>query len=280
MQQASIELDGPHRGIHIAYVDWGNPAAERVILCVHGLTRNCHDFDFLATALANENVRVIAVDVVGRGHSSKLINPKNYTVVNYAQQMRRFHALLNLPRVDWIGTSMGGIIGMLLAAEDNSPINRLILNDIGPFVGKKALEHIKAYLGLDLVFADLNEVERHLRFIHVGFGHLTNAQWRHLAIHSAYQKDAGWRLRYDPAIRIPYLEIASADIDLWPVWHKIHCPTYVLRGEESPILDYKTAEAMKIRGPHAELMTFTNVSHAPALMSSDQIFTIQHWLEL
>ena len=180
---------------------------------------------------------------------------------------------------------MGGIIGMFLAAQDASEgrsrrLRRLVLNDIGPFVPKSALKQLQSYLGLDLRFDSLVELEKHLRFIHAGFGPLSDAQWRHLAQHSSRETADGWRLLYDPAIRVPYMEIADEDIDMWALWDQIDCPTYVLRGGESPLLTLQTANEMRRRGPKAEVVTIAGVGHAPALMSRDQIFTIERWLGL
>jgi pimeloyl-ACP methyl ester carboxylesterase len=278
MRLASARLDGDSEGVELGYVDWGNPAAARTVVCVHGLTRNSRDFDVLAEALADLGARVIAIDMVGRGRSSRLTDPKGYTVGNYAVHVARFLALLRLNGIDWVGTSMGGLIGMTLAARDESPIKRLVLNDVGPLVPKSALADIRAYLGLDLKFATLDELEQHLRVIHAGFGPLTDDQWRHLAHHSAREADGVWRLSYDPAIRIPYAQSADADLDLWQAWEKIACPTLVLRGAESPILSADTVERMRVSGPRAEVATFAGVGHAPALMAEDQIAAVAHWL--
>lgn len=278
MKLETIALDGAYSGIELGYVDWGGPT-HRTVVCVHGLTRNARDFDALAQALAARGLRVIAVDVVGRGRSSWLGDPKDYVVPNYVGHFSRFLALLGLERVDWVGTSMGGIIGMGLAAAEASPIARLVLNDVGPFVPREALMQIQTYLGLDLVFASLEEVERHLRTVHAGFGRLEDREWRHLAEHGSLRKEEGWRLRYDPAIRIPYAELTAADIDLWALWDRISAPTLVLRGAESTLLTEETAEDMRRRGPKARLVTIPGAGHAPALMAADQIEAVASWLD-
>jgi pimeloyl-ACP methyl ester carboxylesterase len=278
MRLLTQQLDGPHGDVMLGYVEWGAPDAEQVIVCVHGLTRNARDFDVLAAALATEGARVLAIDVVGRGRSSWLADPQGYALPLYAQQIARLLQLLDLPPVDWIGTSMGGLIGMALAATDAPPMRRLVLNDVGPFVPKLALSLIKTYLGLDLVFPSLEALERHLRQIHAPFGPLTDDQWRHLAEHSARQDADGWRLRYDPAIRVPYQDLADADLDLWPLWDQIRCPTLLLRGGDSILLTEATAAEMTQRGPKATLATFPGIGHAPALMAPDQIEAIRRWL--
>lgn len=280
MTPARQALEGTHAGLELAYLDWGPKGASRVVVCVHGLTRNAHDFDVLAEALARRGARVLAVDVVGRGHSSWLDDPAGYTVPDYASQLGQFLELLHLPEVDWVGTSMGGFIGMLLAAAETSPIRRLVLNDIGPFVPQHTLQEIRAYLGLDLLFASLHAVEHHLRLIHAPFGPLTDAQWRHLAIHSMRETSEGFRLNYDPAIREPFAEASARDIDLWPMWDKIGCPTFLLHGAESALVAPATVARMEREGPKAVVATLAGIGHAPALMSADQIAMVERWLEL
>ena len=280
MKHKSFALEGPHAGLELAYLDWGPSDAERVVVCVHGLTRNAHDFDFLAEFLAQHGVRVLAVDVVGRGDSSWLKDPDGYAVPVYAAHFSQFLERMKLRAVDWIGTSMGGFIGMVLAAGENTSIRRLILNDVGPFIPKQALKQIQTYLALDLVFADLDEVEKHLRFIHAPFGPLTKRQWQHLALYSVRETGDGLRLNYDPAIRKMFLEASAEDIELWDLWDNISCPTFLLRGMESVLVSAATAAEMQKRGPRATVSAVPNVGHAPALMSRDQIFTIERWLEL
>ncbi len=275
-----IGLDGPHRGVTLSYLEWGEPDAARVVVCVHGLTRNARDFDDLAAALAERGARVIAVDVAGRGHSSWLAEPTAYVVPTYVAHLARLLDLLRLPPVDWIGTSMGGLIGMALAATEAPPLCRLILNDVGPFVPCDALLGLKAYLDLDLRFASLAELEAHLRTIHAPFGPLTDDQWQRLARSSARRDRDGWRLRYDPAIRAAYADMSQDDVDLWELWDRIRVPTFVLRGENSVILPTAVANAMTERGPTAEVLTVPGVGHAPALMEASQIATIQRWLGL
>ena len=277
---ASLRLDGPHDGVEIAYAEWGDPTAGRTVLCVHGLTRNGRDFDVLAAALAAVGAHVIAVDVPGRGRSPWLADPAGYTAATYAGQLVRLCELLGVDRVDWIGTSMGGIVGMLVAAQERTIVDRLVLNDVGPFIAKAALQQIASYVGLAPDFGSLDEAEAYLRRIHAGFGPLGDAQWRHLAAHST-RRDAAtgrWRLHYDPAIRIMHEQAAANDIDLWPLWESVACPTLVLRGAESRILSAATATRMKETGPKAKLVTVPGVGHAPALMDEGQIAAVREWL--
>jgi pimeloyl-ACP methyl ester carboxylesterase len=269
---ASLRLDDQ---VELAYAEWG--AGERVVLCIHGLTRNALDFDVLAAALARTGRRVIAIDMVGRGGSSWLADPHGYNVLNYVGHIGRFCAQLGIAPTDWVGTSMGGLIGMV-AAQSPTVIRRLVLNDVGPFVAKEALAMIAFYVGITPKLESFEAVERYLRQIHSGFGPLTDEQWRHLATHSARRDGAQWKLHYDPKISIAHAEGAKADIDLWPLWDSIKVPTLLLRGETSRILDAATAQRMTETGPRAKLVTFAGVGHAPALMAEDQIEAIERFL--
>ncbi|MGI9434490.1 MAG: alpha/beta fold hydrolase, partial [Geminicoccaceae bacterium] len=184
MEVAAIDVNGPDRRYRMAYTAFGNPQASRTVICVHGLTRNGRDFDALAKALAAD-MRVVCPDVVGRGRSEWLDDPSAYGVPTYAGHILELIQHLGVPSVGWIGTSMGGLIGMAVAAMEASPIDRLVLNDVGPFIPKASLERIGTYLGLDLVFDDLGALETHLRQIHAPFGPLSDDQWAHLAQFSA-----------------------------------------------------------------------------------------------
>ena len=280
MQQKSLSLGSDFADLELAYLDWGEQGASRTVVCVHGLTRNAHDFDVLAAALAARDCRVVAIDVAGRGCSGWLADPSRYEVPVYAAHLARFLDLLGLRDVDWIGTSMGGLIGMALAAGDTPPMTRLVVNDIGPFVADATLAQIRGYLGLDLVFKGMAELEAHLRLIHASFGQLTDAQWGALALHSSRATPEGLRLHYDPAIREPFIAAAEGNIDLWQLWDRIRCPTLVLHGAESVLLTGDVLDQMRQRGPAIEVVTFAGVGHAPALMSADQIAVIERWLEL
>ncbi len=276
----SVRLPAPYADVELAFTEWGPAAAGRTVLCVHGLTRNSRDFDELAQALSDRGARVIAVDIAGRGRSPWLQDPTQYTNATYAAHLTTFLSTQGLTEVDWIGTSMGGLIGMSLAAQPAHPIRRLALNDVGPFVPAAALGQIKQYLGLDLTFDSLADLEGHLRLIHAGFGNLTDEQWHHLAKHSARQTDGHWKLGYDPAIRVPYEDLAVHDVDMWAVWDSITCPTFVLRGQDSPVLTAETAADMERRGPLAKVVELEGIGHAPALMTRDQIEIVGRWLDL
>jgi pimeloyl-ACP methyl ester carboxylesterase len=262
-------------GFHAVHYFERGPRDAEVVVCVHGLTRNAHDFDRLASSLA-ERYRVVAVDVVGRGGSGWLTDPRHYTYAQYQADMNALLARLDVERVHWIGTSMGGLIGMFLAALPGTPIASLLLNDVGPFVPKSAMQRIAAYLG-DQRFSSLEALERHLRTVLAPFGPLTDADWAHLARHGHRVLDDGaLALAYDPAIAENLKGIG--DVDLWSFWDKVRCPTLVLRGAESDLLSAETALAMEKRGPRAKVVTFPGVGHAPALMTEEQIGVVEGWL--
>jgi pimeloyl-ACP methyl ester carboxylesterase len=277
MEIRRIRVAGPDGDYGLSYAEWGHPDAARTIICVHGLTRNGRDFDHLATVL-QDHARVICPDMVGRGLSDPLGDPEHYALPTYVAHMLQMLDKLELREVDWVGTSMGGLIGMGVAAS-GAPIRRLVLNDIGPFIPKAALEHINIHLGLSLSFASLDALEAHLREVHAGFGPLSDAEWRHLAEHSASRREDGmFRLSYDQRLAEPMKRGPIEDVDLWPVWDQIRCPVLVLRGTKSNLLLAATAAEMTRRGPGAEIVEIDGTGHAPALMAKDQIAIVRDWL--
>jgi pimeloyl-ACP methyl ester carboxylesterase len=273
----------------MAYREWGAPDAARVVICVHGLTRNGRDFDALAAALAGAGCRVVCPDVVGRGDSGWLADPAGYGFPRYLADMTVLLARLDVEAVDWVGTSMGGLIGMMLAAQPGSPLRRLVLNDVGPFLPKAALEGIAGYVGHDPRFADLTAAEAYVRDVHAGFGALADHEWRHLAETSVVAAEGeeaegeegaagALRLRYDPGIGAGFRDRPIEDVDLWPIWDKVACPSLVLRGAVSGLLLPETAAEMTRRGPRAELAEIAGCGHAPALMDTAQIALLRNWL--
>jgi pimeloyl-ACP methyl ester carboxylesterase len=277
MRRHELRCLGPHGFHRIAYYEWGDVANPRVVVCVHGLTRNGRDFDYLAQTLAPQ-FRVLCPDVAGRGSSEWLSHKADYGYPLYLSDMAALIARTGAERVDWVGTSMGGLIGMMLAAQPGSPIRRLLVNDVGPFIPKAALERLAAYVGKAPRFATLDEFERYLRTVMAPFGPLTDQQWRHLAEHSSRHYDDGsFGMGYDPAIGDAFAG-ELRDVVLWPVWDAISCATLVLRGKESDLLMPGTAEEMTRRGPKARLVEFDRIGHAPALMAEDQIAVVRDFL--
>lgn len=269
---------GPHGFHRVAYHEWGDPGNPRVVVCAHGLTRNGRDFDALAAALA-DRYRVACPDLPGRGLSEWLPRPGDYTYPVYLGDMVALFARLGGETVDWVGTSMGGLVGMMLAAQPGTPIRRLVLNDVGPFLPKAALERIGEYVGADPRFADFGALEGYLRRVHAPFGPLTGEQWRRLAKHSARPlPDGTLALHYDPAIGEAFRAAPPQDVDLWAVWDAVRCPVLVLRGAESDVLPRETAEEMGRRGPRGRLVELPGVGHAPALLEPGQLETVCSWL--
>lgn len=266
------------KGFHrLHYTEWGNPG-DPAVVCVHGLSQNARSFDTLAARLEATH-HVVCLDVAGRGQSGWLDDPAGYTYAQYMADANALIARLGVDRVDWIGTSMGGLIGLMMAAMANSPIRRLVINDIGPFVPKAALERIGAYMTRDNRFADMAVFEAYLRDVYAPFGPLSDDQWAHMAMHGARQNDDGTiSPSYDPAITDAFRQGPMSDVDLWPFWDAIACPALVLRGMESDILHADTAAAMTQRGPKASLVEFAGIGHAPALQADDQIAAIRNFL--
>ena len=269
---------GPHGFHRVHYTEWGDPDNAKALICVHGLTRTGRDFDFLAAAL-EQHYRVICPDVVGRGKSDWLTDKADYTYPLYVNDLATLLARIDAEQIDWVGTSMGGLIGVFLASYAGTPIHKLVINDIGPRVPVTGLKRIAEYVGQVVAYDSLEKMERFMRTIGAPFGSLTDEQWRHMTMHSSRQlEDGRYALAYDPGIAENFKTLALQDIDLWPLWDAIHCPTLVLRGAHSDVLDHPDAIAMTERGPKAKLVEFSGMGHAPALMAYDQIAVVRDWL--
>ncbi len=261
----------------LAYVAWGDPAAD-VVLCVHGLTRNGRDFDMLAEALA-DRFHVICPDLPGRGESDWLPNPDLYQPASYVAALSHLLSAIGRP-VAWVGTSLGGICGMLVAAATGQPITRLVLNDIGPLIPAASLRRIRDYLpGPEASrFADLDAIEQYLRRVHAPFGPLSDAQWAFLARISARAvPEEGFTLHYDPRIAEPMRAAEPEDIDLWHLWERISVPMLVVRGAESDLLLPETLARMAQAG--ARTFVVPDTGHAPALMEPEQVAAVRAFLE-
>ncbi|MBK1668745.1 alpha/beta hydrolase [Rhodovibrio sodomensis] len=268
-------------GFHtLALAEWGTADKHDVAICVHGLTRNGRDFDALGEAMSQTH-RVLCPDVVGRGGSDWLASEDAYGYPQYMADMAAVIARGHAAAVDWVGTSMGGLIGMMLAAQPRTPIRRLVINDVGPFVPKAALQRLADYVGADPHFADFDGGLAYIKRIHAPFGNLSAAQWHHLASHSLRPDDreGGYRLAYDPKIGAAFREPGRIeDVDLWKLWDTIQCPVLVLRGADSDLLLPETAEQMTKRGPGAELVEIPDCGHAPALLDPEQVAVVTDWL--
>ncbi|MBC8023898.1 MAG: alpha/beta hydrolase [Burkholderiales bacterium] len=283
-REGSVAALGPHGFTRVAYYEWGPRDAAQVVVCVHGLTRNARDFDFLARRLAQRGLRVIAPDLPGRGKSEWVPTAADYATPLYLAAMTAIIARSGAESVDWIGTSLGGHVGMEMAALAGAPIRRLLLNDFGARVGGTALQRISSYMRVKRRFESVEDLEAHLRSVHAPFGHLTDAQWRHLAEHSAVKtEDGDYRQHYDPAIGRAFSWPLMVDIVLWNVWDQVACPVLVLRGEDSDLLHASTVREMQKRGIAGKnglvrAVEVREVGHAPALMNDAQISIVEEFL--
>jgi pimeloyl-ACP methyl ester carboxylesterase len=272
----SLSAHGFHR---VVYREWGDPANARVVVCVHGLTRNGRDFDALAAAIS-DRYRVLCPDMPGRGDSEWLRDPNDYGFPTYLTTLTALLAHARADRVAWVGTSMGGLLGMVIAAQPETPVARLVVNDVGPTIEAAALARIGSYVGLDPVFDSFAELEAHVRQVSAPFGALSEDQWHALAHSTARQDPSGrWRLKFDPGIAVPFRASAGQSGDLWPLWDAISCPTLVLRGVESDLLSAATASAMHSRGPKPDVIEIPGVGHAPMLLSQDQMAPVVAFLD-
>lgn len=278
-RQQNVQCISPS-GLHrMAYTEWGDRHNPRVLVCVHGLTRNGRDFDTLAQAMS-AHYRVVCPDVVGRGKSGRLRDPVGYQIPQYVSDMVTLIARLGVERVDWIGTSMGGLIGMALASQEGTPIGRMLLNDVGPVITVEALQRIATYVGADPVWPTFEDVLAYVKLISAPFGQLTEAQWWHLTESSVAQRaDGRWGFLYDPQIATPFkAAFVDKDIDLWPTYDQVKCPTMVMRGANSDLLTRETWRQMGERGPRAELAEIPGVGHAPMFLDEEQISIARNFL--
>ncbi|HEX9396816.1 MAG TPA: alpha/beta hydrolase [Burkholderiales bacterium] len=267
-------------GLHrMAYREWGDPRNRNVVLCVHGLARTGRDFDELARALCGQ-FRVVCPDVAGRGDSDRLPEGKLYAVPQYAADMVTLIARLEVEAVGWVGTSMGALIGMALAAQKSAPISRLVLNDAGPVISRVSLERIGSYLGKAPAFASIEKAEEYVRAVSTTFGPHSDAQWRFLTdTWVRKHEDGSFRAHYDPKIAEPFrTDMPPGDTDLWAIYDAVKCPTLLLRGELSDLISRETAAAMARRGPKARVVEIKGVGHAPTLMQADQIAVVREFL--
>lgn len=266
----------------MAYTEWGVADNPRVLICVHGLTRLGRDFDRLARAMAPQ-YRVVCPDVVGRGRSDTLRNPMHYVVPQYVADMVTLIARLNVEHVDWVGTSMGGLIGIGLAGQVNSPIRRLVINDVGPRLDATAIARIGDYVGVPISFADVDQAVDYISKIAAPFGLTRREDWRELVEPGLKRDGARWTLHYDPQIAVPFKastpERTRADeAILWSLYDNIRCPTLVIRGASSDLLSHETLNEMAARGPKAQTSEIPGVGHAPTLMHEHEIAIVRNFL--
>lgn len=269
-------------GLHrMAYTDWGNQNNPKVVICVHGFTRTGRDFDYLARALVGR-YRVICPDIVGRGKSEWLNDKMGYGVPQFMADMITLIARLDVEEVYWVGTSLGGLIGMYLASLDKTPISRLVLNDVGPRIMGEAIRGMRDYIGTAPVFDTFAEVEAYSRPLMQSLGEHTEEEWRFLVEHLVRQRpeDGRWEFVYDPGLAEPFrLALDFPSVDLWPIYEKIRCPVLAIRGADSVYLPRDDWRMMSVRGPKAKLVEIKGVGHAPTLISNYQTGLVKNFLD-
>lgn len=281
---------------HIAYTEWGqaNPTLTP-ILCLHGMTRNGRDFDTLAGYLSYLGRHVFCPDIVGRGESSWLKNPLHYSFEQYMADMNTMIGRIGAKQIDWIGTSLGGLIGMFLAAMPNTPIRRLVLNDVGAQIPSQGIMRLAQYAGKDPNFSSLEEAKKYYKKQMGDIGELSEADWQRVTESSVRQNASGrfisktdrgitmshaksqvaWQAIMHP---LKALEGSLFDMDWWRIWRKVTCPVLIIHGEKSDILTPSIIQKMRVIHPATELITIPHVGHAPALVNPEQHEMIYKWL--
>lgn len=270
-------------GLHrVAYWEWGDAANPKVLVCSHGLSRQGRDFDVLAQAMSGE-YRVVCPDTVGRGQSDWLTDPTGYQIPAYVADMVTLLARVNAQTLHWVGTSMGGLIGLGLASLPDSPIGKLVLNDVGPKIQFESLVRIGTYLGQPMHWNTVEEAADYLLAISKGFGPHTREQWLALSRPILKPDGDGFKLHYDPNISVPFKAVtpdiaAAGEAMTWYAFDHVRCPTLVLRGAESDLLSKETAQAMSQRGPRPRVHELPGVGHAPTLVAADQVALVREFL--
>lgn len=290
-------------GLHrMAYTEWGDPGNDRVLICVHGLTRSGRDFDELAQRMAND-YRVVCPDVVGRGRSDWLSTPALYSVPQYVSDVVTLIARLRPASLSWVGTSMGGLIGLALAgiaafshtvhamqprpeawaSDQGLRIDRMVLNDVGPKLNPEALTRIGQYVGQPAQFDSFEQAVQSVREVSAPFGPHTDAQWETLARRVYVQRGNRWVKHYDVNLAVPLASQAAevystGEQILWNAYESLDCPILIVRGSDSDLLTPSTASDMLARNPRSRLITVAGVGHAPTLMDDAQIEPVARFL--
>nr|WP_255535515.1 alpha/beta hydrolase [Polynucleobacter finlandensis] len=259
----------------MAYHAWGDPSNPKVLLCVHGLTRRGSDFNTLAQAMSKDYY-VVCPDVVGRGDSDRLQNPMMYAVPQYVADMASLVKHLGVAHVDWLGTSMGGLIGMVYASMPSSPIRRMLINDVGPRIEPEAIKRLGSYVGQTFSFANRADALERLNAICASFGEHTPQEWEIYNGPMLIQKNGLWEMHYDPDISVPFASVnpimaKAGEMAMWHAFKQIHIPMLIVRGGNSDLLSAKTVAEMCKVNPYARSIEIPNVGHAPAFVKTEQI---------
>jgi pimeloyl-ACP methyl ester carboxylesterase len=263
-------------GFHtVSYADWGDSSNKNCLMCVHSLSRNGRDFDFLARALENQ-YRIICPDMVGRGKSDWLPHKNLYSFPQYMADLNALIARVEPGTLDWVGTSMGGLMGLILASVPNTPIRKLVLNDVGPEVPRKSIWRIAKYLKAKS-FESRQDIDNHLRIIYKPFGKLSEDNWENLLKYGVMEKEGKYVTTLDPKIIRPWSFLLN-NFSLWTQWEAIKCPVLVIRGEKSDVLTPKIAARMQESKDNMTVVEISDTGHAPSLMTTDQIDIIKDWL--
>ncbi|MFZ4062723.1 MAG: alpha/beta fold hydrolase [Polynucleobacter sp.] len=264
--------DGPHR---MAYYAWGNPRNSKVLLCVHGLTRRGSDFKTLAQAMSSDYY-VVCPDVVGRGDSDRLKNPMLYAVPQYVADMASLIKHLGVAQVDWFGTSMGGLIGMVYASMPNSPIRKMLINDVGPRIEPEAIKRLGSYVGQPFAFTNRDDALERLNVICASFGDHTPQEWEIYNGPMLIEKEGVWAMHYDPDISVPFASVnpimaKAGEMAMWHAFKQIHIPMLIVRGGDSDLLSAATVAEMCKVNPYARSIVIPGVGHAPAFVKAEQV---------
>ncbi len=278
-REGRVRCISRHGFHHVAFREWGKTSATDNLLCVHGLTRNSRDFDMLAQSMSRSR-RVVCADLVGRGKSDWLRDPSDYHLLQYNMDITVLAAHVGFESIDWIGTSLGGLMGISLAGIENAPIRRLIINDVGPEIPHAALRRITSYAGRKHRFGSIEEVELHLRTTLSPFAPMTDRNWATMARHSSVRDGGEYRMHHDPDIMQNFRRyFMFMNFNLWKYWNRIKCPILILRGRDSDFLTDRILRNMVAAQPNADVVEFDNVGHTPTLNAPGQIEPIIRWLD-
>jgi pimeloyl-ACP methyl ester carboxylesterase len=280
MKEHYLKCQGENETYKMFYREWGDSNNPKVLFCVHGFTRNSQDFSYLAEAL-KDKYRVICPDVVGRGKSDWLDDKTKYDYTTYVRDMIHLVSHLKPETLDWIGTSMGGNIGMIISGTNKHLIRKLVLNDVGPKVTKDVVQRLQDQFEEVQIFKNLEDAEEHLRDIYHSFGKLTVQEWRKITKDSFMQLDDGTYVRnYDPGITHNLKQLEAMDVEIWEIWDNINCPVMSVRGVNSDVLTSEILWEMQMRGPDVVVLDVPETGHTPTLLNDSQIAKIRQWLSM
>lgn len=272
-----LSTEGFHR---LYYRQWGSPDSEHTLVCVHGLTRISHDFDVIAEYLS-KGFRVVCPDVAGRGNSDWFGNRETYNIAQYCSDINALIAHLRADKIHYLGTSMGGIMGIFMAAMAHTPIQSLILNDIGPDIKRTELQNMGKYVGNAPIFENKKQLTEYFQEIYAGScALLSEDELRRVLRYSTFKTNGGYRLHYDPKIGEAFRKnYSSFNFDLWQYWEEIECPVMIIRGSESTFLDAETAEKMREGAEDARYVEIEGAGHTPLLRSEKEIKIVEKFLQ-